>query len=277
MNTRNRVAAIAVALATAVTGAVLGPAQANAAGSIPTIRATVGNTTIRLTSHTVTSGLVRFTVVAPTARTVQLYRLRTGYTRGAFRRDLEDATMGMVDAVRRVDHGVVWAGGAEAKRFRPGRFAQRLTAGTYFLMDQNGPARTWLTVTGKARPRGGIATAGVIVGTAQERFRAPLVLPHRSWVVFKASPGEPHYLLMQRVKLGTTRADVRKFISSGAHHRPRWLRRGEAASGMISGGSRTLFHYNLPAGRYVLLCYWPSSKTGLPQADMGMYRMINLR
>lgn len=277
MNTRKRVAALVVALATAVAGAVLVPSPGDAVGAVPTIRATMGTTSIRLSSHTVAAGLVRFTVVAPTARTVQLFRLRKGYTRGAFRRDLEDATMGMVDAVKRVDRGVVWAGGAEAKPNRPGRFAQRLTAGRYFLMDQNGPARTWLDVTGKVRPRGGIATSGVVVGTAQDRFRAPAVLPHRSWVVFRAAPGEPHYLLMQHVRRGTTRADVRRFIRSGAHHRPAWLRRGEAASGMISGGSRTLFHYNLPPGRYVLLCYWPSARTGLPQATMGMFRMLNLR
>lgn len=278
MNTRRRLAAVAVALATAVTAAVLVPAHVDAAGSVPTIKATVKDTSIRLTTHRVSAGLVRFGVVAPSGdHTLQLVKLRKWYSWPKFVRDSENAFMGMMMAVKRVDRGTLWAGGAQAKRNHPGRFAQVLTAGTYYLFDQNGPSVTRLAVTGAVTPRGGPATSSTIVGTSRERFRAPAAIPRRGWTLFKDTSAEPCYLVMRHVKRGTTRAQAGRFIRAENRSQPGWLRRGSAASGVISGGTQTRFHYNLPRGQYLLSCWFPSEKTGMPHATMGMFRMINLR
>jgi hypothetical protein len=33
----------------------------------------------------------------------------------------------------------------------------------------------------------------------------------------------------------------------------------------------------MPAGRYVVACYWPDDDTGMPHAFMGMFKLITLR
>lgn len=278
MNSRRRLATVVTALATAVTGAVLVPAQVDAAGGVPTIKATVRDTSIRLSTHRVGAGLVRFSVTVPSGdHTLQLVKLRKWYSWPKFVRDSENAFMGMEMAIKRVDRGALWAGGTEAKTNHPGRFAQVLTVGTYFLFDQTGPSVTKLAVTGPVSARGGAVASSTIVGTPRERFRAPAAIPRRGWTLFKDTADEPQYLVMQRVKRGTTRAQAGRFIRSESHGEPSWLRSGEASSGVISGGTRTRFHYNLPPGQYLLSCWFPSAKTGMPHATMGMFRMINLR
>ncbi|HEU5044651.1 MAG TPA: hypothetical protein VFT75_11015 [Nocardioidaceae bacterium] len=278
MNTRRRLAAVATALATAVTGTALVPTQVDAAGRVPTIKAVVRDTSIRMSTHRVDAGQVRFTVVAASGdHTLQLVKLRKWYSWPKFVRDSENAFMGMTMAVQRVDRGTLWSGGAEAKQNHPGRFAQVLTAGTYYLFDQNGPSVTKLDVTGAVTPRGGPATSSTIVGTSRERFRAPATIPRRGWTLFKVTSDEPCYLVMRHVKHGTTRAQAGRFVRSENRSLPAWMRRGSAASGVISGGTQTRFHYNLPRGQYLLSCWFPSEKTGMPHATMGMFRMVNLR
>jgi len=278
MNTRTRVAAVAATLATALSGAALVPTQVDAAGRVPAVRATALDASIRLSTHHVAAGLVRFRVLAPSGNhTLQLFRLRKGYTLGMFERDVENAFMGMVGAVRRVDRRVLWAGGAMAKAQHPGRFAQVLTAGTYYLFDQGGPGITKLTVTGRVAPRVGPATSSTIVGTDRDRFRAPAAIPRKGWTLFRDISTEPHYLVLQHVKRGTTRAQARSFVKSMGGGKPAWVRRGQTSSGVVSGHTQTRFHYNLPRGQYLLSCWWPSDETGMPHATMGMYRMVNLR
>lgn len=279
MNLRTRVAAVGAALATAVSGTALLPTQVDAAGRIPAIRATVTNQAIRLSQHTVRAGLVKFRVVAPSGdHELQLIRLHKGYSQSQFFTDINRALQGKVHAVRQVDRRVSWAGGAEATKNHPGRFAVTLTPGTWIVGDQNGTAITTLTVTGAVQPRGGIATSSTIIGTGGDRFRAPKSAPHNGWTLFKDTSDEPHFLALQRVKPGTTRHMITHYFKHGnPNSEPSFAMPGGTSSAVISGGTQMLFHYNLPRGRYAMLCFWPSDETGMPHAMMGMYRLINLR
>lgn len=278
MNTRRRVAAVVAAMATAVTGTALVPSQVDAAGKIPHIRAGMTDQAIHLSRDTVRAGRVKFRVVARSGdHVMQIFQLHKGYTKADFTRDIGRTFRGRIPAIKRIDRNVSWLGGAEAQKNHPGRFAITLTAGTYYVLDQNGPAVAKLTVTGAVQPRAWIHNDSTIVGTGGDRFRAPKAIPHSGWTLFKDTSDEPHFLVMQHVKRGTTRHMVTRYFKSGQQGEPSFALPETTSSGIISGGSQLLFHYNLPAGRYVLMCWWPSDESGMPHAMMGMYRMINLR
>jgi hypothetical protein len=37
-----------------------------------------------------------------------------------------------------------------------------------------------------------------------------------------------------------------------------------------------MLSYDLPAGEYLLACFWPDRFTGMPHFFMGMWKLINL-
>ena len=49
------------------------------------------------------------------------------------------------------------------------------------------------------------------------------------------------------------------------------------AVGVISPKYGETFHYSLPAGKYLIRCYWPDDDTGMPHAFMGMWKLIWLK
>lgn len=276
MNKLRRVAAMAAALATAVGGTSLLPAQAEAAGTIPTIRVSMGAKGVHMSTSTVHAGRVRFRAHTPQGdHSLQLLRLHKGYQPAQLRKDIGLAFQGNLAAIRRLDHRVTWLGGAETKPNRPGIYSVFLRAGTYFAVDQNGPGAARLRVVGTPAPRTGIGSTSTIMGNIKDRFVAPNAIPHRGWTTFKDTSDEPHFLVFQHVKPGTTRAMVRKALRSNS--RPPFQLPGSTSSGVVSGGKQIQFHYNLPAGKYVILCFWPSDETGMPHAFMGMFRFVNLR
>jgi hypothetical protein len=276
MNTRRRVAAVVAAIATAVGGTALLPTQADAVGSIPTVKVFLGAKAVHLSTSTIHAGRVRFRAHTPQGgHEMQLLRLHKGYQPAQLRKDVGQAFQGNLAAIRRLDHRVSWLGGAGTRPKHPGIYSVFLRAGTYFVVDQNGPGAARLRVVGTPRPRVGIVSSSTIVGNINDRFEAPRAIPHRGWTTFKDTSDEPHFLEFQRVKPGTTRAMVRKAIRSNG--RPAFLLPGSTSTGTVSGGRHIQFHYNLPAGKYVILCFWPSDETGMPHAFMGMFRFVNLR
>ncbi len=282
MNTRLRRGVTGAAALVVTTGLTAVPATVASAWTdhaVPTITARVTSKAVHLSSgHSVQAGRVRFRVLTPKGdHSLQLVKLKPGYSPQEFGRDVNLAFQGKIPAIRRIDHRVHWAGGAETRPHKPGMFAKTLYPGTYYLFDQNSNARTKLRVHGQPEARAWIPNSSTIVGTGADRFRSPKNLPHRGWTLFKDTADEPHFLVMQQVKRGTTRKDVHDFIASGAQGEPPWVRPAETSSGVISQHSQMEFHYSLPRGRYVLICFWPSVETGMPHAFMGMYRLVNLR
>ena len=86
---------------------------------------------------------------------------------------------------------------------------------------------------------------------------------------------QPHVVIFQHVKDGTTARQVRRALRS--QQQPPWLLKANTSTGVLSPNRREVFHYNLPAGRYLLLCYWPDDDTGMPHYLMGMWKLVNLR
>ena len=139
---------------------------------------------------------------------------------------------------------------------------------------------------------GGDAIAKVnVVGTAPEQKNVPhdgtytafsfgwgvsKHLPASGMVKFANQADQPHFLVLQRVKDSTTNAKVRKFINSGGQGNPPWVLKASTESGVLSPGKSQLFSYDLPAGKYLVACFWPDYFTGMPHAFMGMWKLVTL-
>lgn len=276
---RMRAAAVTAALGAGIVGPAVAPIAAQATNGVPTITATVTSKAVTLSSgHTVQAGRVIFKVVVPKGdHELQLLKLAPGYTTAMANKDINAAFSGKVAAVKRVDTKITWFGGAEATPGKAGYFAETLYAGKYYLIDQNSHAHTTLTVTGSPVARPWIANSSTIIGNAKDRFGGDSVLPHSGWTLVRDTSDEPHFVVFQQVKKGTTRHDVEEYFKAGDESQPAFALGPNTSTGVISGGTQMLFHYSLPKGEYVILCFWPSDENGMPHAMMGMYKIITLK
>ena len=113
--------AVGAAVVTLAAGAV-GAAPAVAAAPVPTVVVHVSGKAVTLsTGHRVHAGRTLFKVVTRKGdHTLQIARLRNGYTLAQAGSDLGKAFSGDVKAINRVDRNIVFRGGAEARPNKPG-------------------------------------------------------------------------------------------------------------------------------------------------------------
>lgn len=147
-------------------------------------------------------------------------------------------------------------------------------------------------------PRGVIAGKPLIVRGAKRASRTPKVdgriiakdgpswggaseLPKKGTFLFKnrRSTGQPHFVILQQVAEGTTTDQVLQFLQTddGSSPPPSWVLPASMETGSISSGKSLTAKYDLPAGQYVVMCFFPDADMGgMPHALMGMLRMIHL-
>src|SRR5437588_5139172 len=154
---RLRLAAAAGATAVlSATGLVAAAPAALAAAAIPTVtvHVTAKNITFAgggaTTSHGVTTlhaGRIHFHVTTGSGdHALQILRFHNGYTPQQAQQDFQSAFNGDVPAIDRIDRGVVFRGGAEAKPHLPGDMVVTLAKGQFMALDQNGNAGAVLQV-----------------------------------------------------------------------------------------------------------------------------------
>jgi hypothetical protein len=264
-------------VAAALTGAA--SASASAPARVPTVIAHVSSKSVSLsTGSRLHAGRVQFKVVTGKgAHELQIARLKHGYSFAQAGADLGQAFSGNVAAVRRVDANISFRGGAEARPHHPGLFGVSLSAGQYVFTDQNSNAYRFITVYGKAPARRALPHNSSI-GVYTYGFDAtPNVLPRKGITrIFNVSD-QPHFIVFQHVKKSTTNAQVAKYFRSMSDKQPSWALKANTSSGVISNGRSQTLRYSLPAGKYVIACFWPDDDTGMPHAYMGMWKVINLR
>jgi hypothetical protein len=232
---------------------------------------------IRLSDDTVHAGRILFRAVTKDGdHTVQLARLRPGYTIQQAGPDINKAFSGDVAAVNRVDKGISFRGGVEAHPGRPGSYSTVLTAGHYVVLDQNSDGLAMLTVTGShvrqvRAPHRGSVTAFTYGFDSTPRF-----LPANGWIRLANRADQPHFVEFQRVKPGTTPAMVRKTLAMNPQSRPSWALKVNFSTGVMSPGTAQVVQVALPPGRYVLMCFWPDDRTGMPHALMGMWKLVTV-
>lgn len=271
-----RLAAVAAGAGVVLVGAAVAPTAAEAVSGIPTITVTMGKS-IGVSSSTVHAGRVVFKVTAPTDpadHELQIFKLRGGYTPTDFKKDagpgLDD---GVVSATRRIYKGVNFLGGVMAGH----SFSETLYAGTYYLIDigNNSRAVQTLHVTGTPPQRPWVGDGSVI--TAHDMsFSANEAIPGKGWTIFRNTGDEPHFLSMVRVQSSTTRAQVKKALQSD--QQPSFAIGPDYELGIVSPGSQIVFQHNLPAGKYLALCFMPDPDNhDMPHAMMGMYQFITVK
>lgn len=283
-----RIVAALTILGLATSGLLTAPASATAAPGaaadlsvhgVPTVVATMTKKHIRLSvGNHMRAGRVMFKVVAGDhhGHELQLLRLHHGYTARQAQADFGKAFRGNVAAVNRVDDHITFLGGAPARPGQPGWFSVNLHANRLMVVDQNGPAATVLRVHGKPASRPTVPHDSRITALSYGFDLSSATIPAAGWTLVSNHSDQPHFVVMNRVKPGTTRKMVRDYFNSGSQKQPPWALRASTDTGVISPYRTQTFHYDLPAGRYLIMCFWPDDETGMPHAYMGMWHFVTL-
>jgi hypothetical protein len=283
---RTRVVAAGAAAAMTWTGlAVTATVPAQAAPTVPTVTVHMSASRITLSGGgaTTANGVTRLragryhfhVVTAAGDHTLQLLHFRAGYSAQQAQKDFNDAFGGNVPAVQRVDHNVVFRGGAEARPKHPGDMVVTLGAMQYAAVDQNGNAAAILNVTGTAPKQPQVAYHGTYTAFSYG-WALSSRLPASGTVRFLNQADQPHFLVLQHVKSSTTAAQVRRSFKSTSQSQPTWALKETAQGGVVSPGKAQLLTYHLPPGKYLVACFWPDYFTGMPHAFMGMWRLVTL-
>jgi hypothetical protein len=279
MNTvRIRKAGVFALGATLTAAALVGvsaPAGAAAPARVPTITVHMGAKRIVLSSgNRIHAGRIVFRVVTGKGdHTLQIARLRGGYTLQQAGADIQKAFSGNIPAIRRVDDNIVFRGGAEARPNKPGAMSVELPAGRWVFLDQSSNNVTFVNVVGKAVPRQTLPNRSSIALYTYGFGTMPAAIPHSGWTFVANRADQPHFLEFQHVKASTTAADVRRLFRGG---KDTISLPGSTATGVLTQGHHQGFRYNLPRGKYLIACFWPDRFTGMPHAFMGMWKLINL-
>jgi hypothetical protein len=269
-------AVVATASAVAIT---VGAADASAAAPAPVPTVVVhmrAHHIVLSTGNRVHAGRVLYKVVTPKGdHVLQIARLHNGYTLQQAGSDLNKAFSGNVPAIRRIDRNVVFRGGAEARPNKPGMFAVSLTRGRYVFLDQNSNNVTLVNVFGRAPVRQTLPNQSVITTYTYGFVTSPLSLPHEGWALVRNKADQPHFIEFQHVKSSTTPAMIRRAAHS--HGNPSFALPGSTSVGVLTQGQHEGFHYDLPPGKYLMACFWPDFRTGMPHFFMGMWKLVILR
>jgi hypothetical protein len=232
---------------------------------------------IRLSDDTVHAGRILFRAVAgDRGHTLQLARLRNGYTLQQAGADIDKAFQGDVAAVNRVDDGISFRGGVETHPRHPGSYSTVLTAGHYIVLDQDGDGLARLTVIGNQLRRAAAPHHGSVTAFTYGFGSSPGTLAANGWIRLSNHADQPHFVEFQRVKPGTTAAMVRKTLATNPQSQPSWALRVNFSSGVMSPRTAQVVHVALPPGRYLLMCWWPDARSGMPHALMGMWKLVTL-
>lgn len=251
---------------------------ASAATPPKAITVTMSAKAITFAATSIPAGKVVFTVTSAKGNhTLQLAQLHSGYTEKQAEHDINAAFGGDKKAIRRIDKNIDWLGGADAAVGHPGHFMAHLSAGSYLAVDQESNATAHFDVVSAASDYRTIYPSSFVT-TKNNRFHThtSLALPKDGWMKYHNNAAEPHFIVLNRVKQSTTKQDVRDYAASGSEKPPSWGLGDSTDAGVISPGTTEVFRYSLPAGKYLVACFWPSKQTGMPHFNMGMWKLIEM-
>jgi hypothetical protein len=274
---RAGVTGLTVATCTAV-GLLVPAAVASAAPASPhNVTVTMSKSGISFgNNNRIAGGTTIFKIVAVKGQhDLQLVQLHKGYSLQQAGSDINKAFNGNVPAVNRLDKNATLLGGAGGSPGHPGYFAVRnLSAGTYYAFDTDANnVVTKLTVVGNA-PTVNVPYNAYVAAFTYGFDPIPNALPSSGWLRFYNHSDQPHMLVIQAVKPSTTTQDVQKYVNSGGQGNPSWGLPFSTGIGVISPNIGMTWKYALPKGKYLLMCFWPDDKTGMPHFLMGMWRLV---
>lgn len=281
---KHRLTAVGITLGLAFSASVAAtPAHAarpvERAAVAPVVVAKVSASKIHLSATSVRAGKITFKVVDMKdhgGAVLQILRLHKGYSPIDLQNDFGPAFSGDTAAIGRLDDNVTWLSGASATLKKNGWFNISLGAGNYFVIDQEGAGVTQLTVHGTKVKRTAPPAHGASIITYTYGFDTTGRLPHDGWIRTTNKADQPHFIVAQRVKQGTTHRQVARFIRSGAQGNPSWAMKANSGLGVISPTKTGLWKLDLPKGEYLLQCFWPDRMDGAPHFFHGMWQLVQL-
>jgi hypothetical protein len=250
--------------------------------------------TVSVDDARVHAGTVRFEVSTTGAfSAVTMFSLKNGATLHQFFDDVRDEfnardPLTRAQGTRLARQHATFYGLADVMPGVPLAVTADLQPGTYWLFDLTQPPNpitdpsvARLRVTGGDGDGDDGRDADVRVRMTGDRFLAPTVWPRRGTWSLRNADDTVHFMQLQPVKRGTTDAQVQAALMDVANqgtvgpladpNRP------VVGSEVLSPGIQHAVDYDLPPGRYVLLCMIADETDGTPHALMGMHRVITLR
>jgi hypothetical protein len=288
-------------LVLAATGAVLvagGPAalaggdHGHGHGHGQTVHVVGTGSTVSIDDAHVHAGTVRFEVsTTGPFSAITLFSLKNGATLDQFFDDVRnefDFTNAATRAkgTRDARQHATFYGLADVMPGFPLTVTDDLRPGTYYLFDlTTPPSPVDDPQVAELRVGGGWGgdddrRADVRVQMTGDRFLAPRIWPRAGTWSLTNADDTVHFMQLQPVGPGTTDRDVHRALEATGG-----LSVGELAdttrptvgSEVLSPGVRHAVDYDLPAGRYVLLCFIADEGDGMTHAVMGMHEVIVLR
>jgi hypothetical protein len=272
-------AAIAAApLLVAPSGANASAERVTSQAAMPHLKATLTKKTIRLTGGKgLRAGRVKLSVAG--RGTVEFVMFKAGYDVADFTRDVNKfGAKGDAKALKRALANTEILGGLAGGGTGTIVFPK---AGAYtpISLGQRGVVTgKTLVVRGPARSTKAPRTDGSIIGKNGPAWGGSSHLPMKGRLLFKNRADEPHFVVMQQVVEGTTTDQVLEYLQSGEEGPPpSWALQAGMETGTLSPGRSMTVDYDLPAGQYVIMCFFPDPEMGgMPHALMGMLEMIHL-
>jgi hypothetical protein len=266
---------------------------ADAATAPPTIKVFITKTrAVRMTTH-MHPGVHRFVIRSGKGSSFQLLKARPGYTKRELSRDvnasLNTNDSGDMKALKRFERNVTLYGGAPSRPGDRGVLFADLPAGTYWAADTNArvqKAGKILTVrVGGGRVAGTMPRAKTVRAVNEATWsKRPRTIARSGLLGFRNDSTDNHFLSMARLLPGKTVRDFGKWVDAVKNNDPN---AGpppvdESApmidTGVISPGRSMTMRYHVPAGHYVMVCFWPDAEMGgMPHVFMGMYRGITVK
>ncbi|MGA8992958.1 MAG: hypothetical protein WB441_01480 [Nocardioidaceae bacterium] len=241
---------------------------------------------VHLRKH-VRPGVKRFVVHSAGDAGLQLIRPHRGYTKAELAADLNAGFGGNAAAFERFEHHVTLLGGVSSSAEEKGEFWLRLRRGRYWAVDTEGDGleaskvRTFV-VTGHLAPgrarRRDVTLRAVGATTWAARPRS---IPGSGVLSFRNRSSENHFVILARLEDGKTVEDFADWIEQVQQDEsldPPVEETGGLDTGVVGPGRKIALRYDLPAGDYVLVCFWPDADMNMtPHAFMGMFRGIEVR
>ena len=283
-----KVVAVVGAAALVTSPLLLAPTGATASSSAITSRAATPHLTATLTSKTITlrgvkglrAGRVRLSVEGK--GTVEFAMFKAGYSVADFTADMNafGAKHDLKALKRTLANTQIlggFAGGNSGTIVLP-------KAGSYtpFSLGQRGlvVGRSF-TARGPVRSSSMPSVDGRILAKPGPSWGGSSSFPMKGRLLFKnkSSTGVPHFLILQQVAEGTTTDTVLEYLqtSDETSPPPAWALKASFETASLSPGRSMTVNYDLPAGQYVVMCFFPDPNMGgMPHALMGMLEMIHL-
>lgn len=286
--TFRKIVAVVGAAALVTSPLLLAPNGATAASSPIAARASTPHITATLTKTSIAlkgvsrlrAGRVRVSVEGK--GTVEFAMFKAGYSVADFTADMNKfGAQHDLKALKRTLANTQILGG-----FSAGNSGTIVLpkAGSYtpFSIGQRGVViGRSITARGPVRSSSTPTVDGRILAKPGPSWGGSSTFPMKGRLLFKnkSTTGIPHFLILQQVAEGTTTDQVLQYLQTSDENSPPppWGLKASLDTASISPGRSMTVNYDLPAGQYVVMCFFPDPNMGgMPHALMGMLEMIHL-